>query len=73
MRFNICAWQSKKFLIRLRAERARYVGLNSRSSAKHEEAKRWLPGGGYSELDFLGSVSNLCFEGRRIEDRGRGR
>ena len=29
----------------LRSERARYVGLNGGSSAKHEEAKRWLPGG----------------------------
>ena len=29
----------------MRAERARYVASNTGSGAKHEEAKRWLPGG----------------------------
>ncbi|MCY4473937.1 MAG: aspartate aminotransferase family protein [Chloroflexi bacterium] len=38
----------------LRAERARYVGLNGGSSAKHEEAKRWLPGGDTRNSIFWG-------------------
>ncbi len=38
----------------LRAERARYVGLNAGSSAKHEEAKRWLPGGDTRNSIFWG-------------------
>lgn len=38
----------------LRAERARYVGLNGGSSAKHEEAKRWLPGGDSRNSIFWG-------------------
>ena len=38
----------------LRAERARYVGLNGGSSAKHDEAKRWLPGGDTRNSIFWG-------------------
>ena len=38
----------------LRAERARYIGLNGGSSAKHEEAKRWLPGGDTRNSIFWG-------------------
>ena len=54
----------------LRAERARYVGLNGGSSAKHEEAKRWLPGGDTRNSIFWGPfpiyVSRA--EGSRIVD-----
>ena len=38
----------------LRAERARYVAANAGSSAKHEEAKRWLPGGDTRNSIFWG-------------------
>ena len=38
----------------LQAERARYVALNGGSSAKHEEAKRWLPGGDTRNSIFWG-------------------
>ena len=38
----------------LRAETARYVASNSGSSAKHEEAKRWLPGGDTRNSIFWG-------------------
>lgn len=38
----------------VRAERARYVASNSGSGAKHEEAKRWLPGGDTRNSIFWG-------------------
>ena len=40
--------------VSLRAERARYVGLNGGSWGKHEEAKRWLPGGDTRNSIFWG-------------------
>ncbi len=38
----------------VRAERARYVASNAGSGAKHEEAKRWLPGGDTRNSIFWG-------------------
>ena len=54
----------------LRSERARYVASNAGSSAKHEEAKRYLPGGDTRNSIFWGPfpiyVSNA--DGSRITD-----
>ena len=54
----------------LRAERARYVAANAGSSAKHEEAKRWLPGGDTRNSIFLGTIPHLRLSSRGISDRG---
>ena len=54
----------------LRAERARYVGSNGGSGAKHQEARRWLPGGDSRNSIYWGPfpiyVSRA--EGSRIVD-----
>ena len=54
----------------LRAERARYVGLNGGSSAKHENAKRWLPGGDTRNSIFWGPFPIYVSQanGSRITD-----
>ena len=54
----------------LAAEQARYVAANAGSSAKHNEASRWLPGGDTRNSIFWGPfpiyVSRA--EGSRIVD-----
>ena len=54
----------------VRAEQARYVASNAGSGAKHEEAKRWLPGGDTRNSIYWGPfpiyVSRA--EGSRIVD-----
>ena len=54
----------------LRAERARYVGSNGGSGAKHEEARRWLPGGDSRNSIYWGPFPIYVSQGRGVSDRG---